>query len=337
MIVIDGSAGEGGGQILRNALALSLITGQPFRMENVRGRRKRPGLMRQHITAVEAACEIGGASCEGLQVGASVLTFRPGKVIPGSYHFAIGTAGSTGLVLQALLAPLMLADAPSRIVLEGGTHNMQAPAFEFLARAYLPLVNRMGPRVEARLIRHGFYPRGGGRIEVDVEPARLQPLDCMERGATVGVRACAVVAGLSEEIARRELTTARKLLDWPGDVFVAHQLPEELGPGNVLMLEARFEHVTEIVTGFGKLGVSSELLARKAARRMAGYLGTSAFAGPFLADQLVTLFMLAGAGRFTTVSPSEHTRSAMHIGGLFLDRHCRIDPEPDGRHVVSVT
>jgi RNA 3'-terminal phosphate cyclase (ATP) len=167
MIVIDGSEGEGGGQVVRNACALSLVTGTPVRIENVRAKRSKPGLMRQHVTAIEAACVIGNAECEGLMVGSSALTFRPGKVVPGDYRFAVGTAGSTGLVLQTVLMPLLLADGPSRLVLEGGTHNMQAPPFDFIARSFLPVINRMGPSVSARLVRHGFYPRGGGRIEVD--------------------------------------------------------------------------------------------------------------------------------------------------------------------------
>ena len=151
MIIIDGLEGEGGGQVVRNACALSLVTGQPFRIANVRGKREKPGLMRQHVTAVEAACAIGGATCEGLSVGSSDLTFRPGNVTPGEYRFAVGTAGSTGLVLQTVLMPLILAGGPSRLVLEGGTHNMLAPPFDFIAKSFLPVINQMGPRVTLRI------------------------------------------------------------------------------------------------------------------------------------------------------------------------------------------
>ena len=183
MIIIDGSEGEGGGQVLRTSLSLSLLTGKPFRIEKIRANRSRPGVMRQHVTAVEAACEIGGAECEELAVGASELTFVPGKVKPGEHRFAVGTAGSTSLVLQTILPPLMLADGPSSLVLEGGTHNIHAPPFDFLDRVFLPILNRMGPRVSARLVRPGFYPAGGGRIEVEIEPLRqLARLDLLERG-----------------------------------------------------------------------------------------------------------------------------------------------------------
>ena len=156
MITIDGSEGEGGGQMVRNSCALSLVTGEPFRISNIRAKRSKPGLMRQHVTAVEAACVISGSECSGLTVGASELEFRPGRVTPGEYRCAVGTAGSTGLVLQTVLMPLILADGPSRLILEGGTHNMLAPPFNFIERTLLPVINRMGPSVSARIVRHGF-------------------------------------------------------------------------------------------------------------------------------------------------------------------------------------
>jgi RNA 3'-terminal phosphate cyclase (ATP) len=338
MIIIDGSEGEGVGQVVRNALALSLVTGQPFRIANIRGRREKPGLMRQHLTAVEAACAIGGASCEGVSVGSSQISFTPGQVTPGEYRFAVGTAGSTSLVLQTLLMPLLLADAPSRLVLEGGTHNMMAPPFEFIERAFLPVINRMGPQVSARLTRHGFFPRGGGRIEVDIVPGTLVPIDCLDRGALQSVSATALFAALPFSIAEREIATVRKLLpDWPEGAFSVRQLPEEQGPGNALMLEAVFEHATEVVTGFGKLGVSAESLAKTAAHRMTGFLASDAFAGPYLADQLLLPFALARGGSFTTVKPSQHARTAADVIERFTGQHWVFEQQPNGCHLVRRT
>ena len=336
MLTIDGSQGEGGGQILRNALALSLITGQPFRIHNIRAGRERPGLMRQHLTAVEAATAVGGAQCDGAGIGASEIIFRPGTVKAGDYHFAIGTAGSAGLVLQTVLMPLVLADAPSRLVVEGGTHNLQAPPFEFLERCFLPLVNRMGPSVRARLVRYGFYPSGGGRMEIDIVPAPLRRLECVQRGALRAQQAVALIAGLPGEIAWREIEAARKQLGWPQQAFRIETLAEDRGPGNVLLLETEFEHVTEIVAGFGRLGVSAESLANRAAARMSGYVASGAFAGPYLADQLILPFAVAGGGNFTTVKPSDHTRTAADIIALFLERRCAIDAQPDGVHLVAI-
>ena len=336
MIEIDGSEGEGGGQVVRNACALSLVTGTPFRIANVRGGREKPGLMRQHVTAVEAACKIGGAACEELVVGSSDVTFRPGRVTAGEYHFAVGTAGSTGLVLQTVLMPLAMADAPSRLVLEGGTHNMLAPPFDFIAKSFLPVINRMGPTVTARLVRPGFYPRGGGRIEVDIVPAPLRAIDCVDRGALIGRSALAMFAAIPPGVADREIATARKLLGWPEDAFAVRELPESQGPGNILLLEAAFEHVTEVVSGFGKLGVSAERVAQTACGRMAGYLASDAFAGPYLADQLLLPFALAGGGAFTTVKPSQHSFTAAAIIERFLDRQADFAQMPSGRHTIEI-
>lgn len=335
MIAIDGAEGEGGGQVVRNALALSLVTGHPFKITNIRGKREKPGLMRQHLTAVEAACKIGNASCDGASVGSSEITFYPGPVQAGDYHFAVGTAGSTSLVLQTVLMPLLLAGGPSRLVLEGGTHNMMAPPFEFIARCFLPIINRMGPRVEARLVRHGFYPRGGGRIEVAIDPAPLQRIECFARGPLKGTSAIALFAGLPFDIADRELGMARQLLDWPDAAFAVRELPAEWGPGNVLLLEAAFEQATEVVTGFGRLGTSAESLAKTAAQRMAGFMATEAFAGPYLADQLLLPFALAGGGCFTTVKPSQHARTAADIIALFTGQSWVFAAQAAGLHLVE--
>lgn len=337
MIVIDGSDGEGGGQVLRTSLSLSLITGRPFRIEKIRAGRSRPGVLRQHATAVEAACAIGGAECEELAVGATELSFTPGKVTPGEHRFAVGTAGSTSLVFQTLLPALMLADGPSRLVLEGGTHNPSAPPFDFLDRSFLPLLRRMGPKVDVRLARQGFYPAGGGRIEADIEPvARLERLDLPDRGALKRVEARALIAALPGEIAVRELAVVGKILGWPEEVRRIEQLPERIGPGNVLMLEAEFEAVTEIATGFGQLGISAEAVAGKAAKRMRGFLASEAAAGPYLADQLLLPMALAGGGSFTTVKPSQHTRTNASIIQRFLDVAIDFEEREEGCWLVRV-
>jgi len=336
MITIDGSEGEGGGQMVRNSCALSLVTGQPFRISNIRAKRSKPGLMRQHVTAIEAACVISGSECTGLAVGGSKLEFRPGRVIPGEYLFAVGTAGSTGLVLQTVLMPLILADGPSRLVLEGGTHNMLAPPFDFIERTFLPVINRMGPSVSARIVRHGFYPRGGGRIEVDITPSPLSPIDCLDRGEPAGVNAQIVFTGLPFEIAERMLMRAKRdLADWPDDAFAVRELPADQGPGVILMLEARYAHVTEVVSGFGQLGVPADRLAKTSAARMKGYVESDAFAGPYLADQLILPFVLAGGGGFTTVKPSQHTLTAIDIARRFTGKAIRLEQQSGGSHLVS--
>ena len=337
MIFIDGAEGEGGGQVLRTALALSIVTGQPFRIEKIRAGRKRPGLMRQHVTAVEAACTIGGAECGELAVGATEISFAPGAIAPGEHEFAIGTAGSASLVLQTVLPALLLADRPSRLVLSGGTHNPSAPPFEFLDRAFLPLLRRMGADVEARLERPGFYPAGGGRILVEVRPAgRLQPLELVDRGPLRRTEARALIAALPGEIAARELAVVGKVLGWPEEARRIDQLADRVGPGNVLLLEAQFERVTEIVAGFGRIGISAERVGEQAAKRMRGFLDSAAAVGPYLADQLLLPLALAGGGRFTTVKPSLHSRTAAGVIERFLEVAITFSERDDGCHLAAV-
>jgi RNA 3'-terminal phosphate cyclase (ATP) len=180
-IRIDGSFGEGGGQILRSSLSLSLVTGKPFRIENIRANREKPGVLRQHLTAVQAAAEVGSAEVEGASLGSKALTFVPGKIRSGEFRFAIGTAGSGTLVLQTILPALITAAGPSRIEIEGGTHNPAAPPFDFLQRSFIPLIERMGPKVKLELQRYGFYPAGGGRFVVEITPCEV--LKPIARGA----------------------------------------------------------------------------------------------------------------------------------------------------------
>ena len=170
-VTIDGAQGEGGGQILRSSLALSIITQTPLELVQIRAKRKQPGLRPQHLMAVQAAAQISGAEVEGAKVGARRLRFVPGPVRPGSYRFSIGTAGSGTMVFQTVLPPLMLAEAPSTVVIEGGTHNAKAPPFEFIERAFLPVLAKIGPQVTATLNRPGFYPKGGGQMTFHIQPS----------------------------------------------------------------------------------------------------------------------------------------------------------------------
>src|SRR5688572_15942956 len=194
MLTIDGSFGEGGGQILRSALALSMVTGRPFRIENIRANRDNPGLARQHLTAVQSAAALCGASVEGAELRSTALSFTPGPVKPGDYTFSVGSAGSTTLVLQTVLPALLAGREPSTLTLEGGTHNPFAPPLDFLEKSFLPVVSRMGPKIDIALEQPGFAPRGGGRFIVTVEPAgKLSRVDLPSRGAVRRRRARATV------------------------------------------------------------------------------------------------------------------------------------------------
>jgi RNA 3'-terminal phosphate cyclase (ATP) len=320
MIEIDGSFGEGGGQILRSSLALAIVTGQPVRLSNIRAGRRKPGLMRQHLTAVNAAAAICGATVDGERIGATELTFTPGAVRAGEYQFSIGTAGSTTLVLQTVLLPLLTAGGPSRIVLEGGTHNPFAPPFDFLERAYLPLINRMGPNVRATLERPGFYPAGGGRIAIEIEPATgLHGFELCARGDVVRRRARAVVANLSCNIAKRELGVIQKRLGWDETELEVVEIAGAPGPGNIVTLELTCEHVAEVFTGFGEVSRSAEAVATHAVQQCQRYLKTAAPVGEYLTDQLMLPLALAGQGEFVSTGLSRHAETHLALIREFLN------------------
>jgi RNA 3'-terminal phosphate cyclase (ATP) len=314
MIAIDGAMGEGGGQVLRTALALSLGTRTPFRIDNIRAGRAKPGLLRQHLTAVRAAAAVGRAEVEGAELGSSHLVFHPTALCPGEYRFAVGTAGSATLVLQAILAPLLLAPAPSSVILEGGTHNPMAPPFDFLARALLPLLRRMGARVEARLERAGFYPAGGGRFTVAIQPpGPLVPLALPARGAHHVTRARAIVANLPRHIAERELRVVERTAGLPASALAVEVIDDGRGPGNVVMIEVEAEHVTEVFTGFGERNVAAEAVAASAVTELRRYLAASAPVGRCLADQLLVPMVLARGGCFRTLAATRHTTTTIEV------------------------
>ncbi len=319
MIVIDGSSGEGGGQVLRTSLALSLVTGRPFEMKRIRAGRSKPGLQRQHLTAVLAAAEVGKAEVHGAVLNSQHLVFVPQGIHAGEYQFPIGTAGSVSLVLQTVLPALALANAPSVLKLEGGTHNSLAPPFEFLHLAYLPLLARMGPQIEARLERHGFYPAGGGRVSVSIVPqAPWRPLELLQRGQVVRRHVRAIVSRLPRHIAEREVRAVLGRLNWPPECASVEEV-ESAGPGNAVLLEIGCEHVTEVFTAFGQRGVPAEQVAASAASEAERYLAAEVPVGEHLADQLVLPLAIAGEGRFRTLALSTHTTTNIATLKNFVD------------------
>jgi len=319
MLEIDGARGEGGGQILRSALSLSLVTGVPFRIVAIRAGRRRPGLMRQHLTAVQAAAAVGAARVSGADLGSLELTFRPGVVRSGEHRFSVGTAGSATLVFQTIFPALALARGRSTVAIEGGTHNPAAPTFDFLADVFLPLVARMGPRCRAVLERPGFAPAGGGRLRVEIEPVPgLGRLELLERGAIRARRATALVARLPRTIAERELKEIRDRLGWDPGWLAVEPVQDSVGPGNVVSARVESEHVTELFTAFGRKGVPAEQVGAAVAEETAEYLRAGVPVGRHLADQLVLPMALGAGGVFRTLEPSGHTRTHAELLEAFL-------------------
>jgi RNA 3'-terminal phosphate cyclase (ATP) len=319
-LLIDGSTGEGGGQILRSSLALSILTGRPFRIYDIRANRPKPGLRRQHLTCVLAAAAIASADVTGAAVDSRDVTFAPRQLQAGDYHFDVGSAGSTMLVLQTILLPLMTATAPSTITLEGGTHNFGAPPFPFLAKTFLPLINPMGPRVDLRIDRAGFAPRGGGRAVVRITPAaQLKPIHLLERGPIRRTLARATLAALPRSIAPRELKLIARVLALDERDLLIEELPADQGPGNVVTVEVESDHVTEVFTAFGAKGIAAEEVARDAARQAKRYIARNVPVDEHLADQLLLPLAMAGGGSYLTGPPSLHSTTNIQTLRQFID------------------
>jgi RNA 3'-terminal phosphate cyclase (ATP) len=342
MIDIDGSYGEGGGQVLRSALTLSLITGTPFRITKIRAGRGRPGLLRQHLTCVKAACEISGAAAMGAELGSTSLEFRPpgpSAARAGSYAFAVGSAGSTSLVLATIMLPLLLSSGESQVRLEGGTHNPSAPPFEFLSDVLIPRLRELGFVLDAKLERAGFFPAGGGVLTVTLgtsaAPAPLRHGSWLTRGETV-LTGNVLVANLTDRIGGRELVALAEALGIERrDVRIENV--RSRGPGNAVMARATSsDGVCELVTAFGERGKTAEAVAEEAASLMKTYLASPAPVGEHLADQLLLPLALGRGGEFVTHAKSMHLTTNAWVLERFLGNKVTFEDE-NGTTRVHVT
>ncbi len=331
IIALDGAQGEGGGQILRSALSLSMITGQPFEMSGIRAGRAKPGLLRQHLTAVRAATEICGAQVNGDELGSQQLRFTPGPIRGGEYRFAIGSAGSCMLVLQTVLPALWFADGSSRVEVHGGTHNQAAPSADFICRVCEPRLARMAISQRAPLIKHGFYPAGGCLAATVVEPATsLRGLTLISRGETLRTTAEALLAAVPYHVGEREVATLEAHFPQAEKNVVALEahfpqaeknvvaLEGGCGPGNALSLMIQSEQLTELFAAFGVKGTSAEAVANQVAHEARRYLASPAAVGEHLADQLILPLALAGEGAFTVARASAHLLTNIVVVERFL-------------------
>jgi RNA 3'-terminal phosphate cyclase (ATP) len=336
MIRIDGSEGEGGGQVLRTSLSLAAVTGTEFFIERIRARRARPGLLRQHLTAVQAMAQVCGASVSGAELGSTGLRFAPSKVSHGNYHFAVGTAGSATLVLQTILPALLLSEGESIVVVEGGTHNTAAPPFPFLDETFLPLLRNLGAEVELSLERHGFYPAGGGRLRARIAGGRpLGELTLTERVPIQSIDVCAVISGVPRQVAERELEAFRASMP---DFRVSTRILEvhSQGPGNVLIATVKTPGLVETFTAFGERGVRAEAVAHNLVGEVQAYLASDAPVGEHLADQLLLPLSLARGGQFLTQNLSQHTLTNRDVIERFLGKSITFEPSAAGGVLVNV-
>lgn len=319
-VVIDGSQGEGGGQVLRSALALSLATGRAVRVEKIRAGRPKPGLLRQHLTALQLAARIGSAEVEGDALGARTLRFAPQTCLGGTYHVRIGSAGSTSLVAQAVLPALLLAEGPTELIIEGGTHARSAPTFEFLRFAYLRVLEAMGAGVEATLERAGFFPAGGGVLRLRITPcSSFRPLELRDAGARRDAWALVRSARIPHDVAERELAEIERLLRWPpGDALRFEEQKRSPGAGNAVMLCVAHEHVTEVFSSFGARGLRAERVAKTAVDALKAWERAACPVGPHLADQLMLPMALGAGGVYRTSRLTAHATTNRRVIEAFL-------------------
>lgn len=332
---LDGSMGEGGGQVLRTALALALVTGRPLALSRIRAGRSRPGLLRQHLTAVQAAATIGDAQVEGAEPGSQHLVFQPRRRRQGSFRFDVGSAGSALLVVQTVLPALLVGAGEVELVVAGGTHNPSAPPYEFFARAYVPVLQEMGARVECELVRHGFHPAGGGcvRISVRAVPA-LAPPSLRTRGPSSARRGTILLANLPRHIALRETAVVQARLGWQEAEIEVRDVVAH-GPGNAVLLEVQHATAREVVCAFGRRGVRAEEVAGEAVHALEAYLHSDAPVGEHLADQLLLPMAIAGGGTLRAVAWSSHARTNAEVIARFLSVGFTAEAEAGG--AVTVT
>jgi RNA 3'-terminal phosphate cyclase (ATP) len=340
MIEIDGSYGEAGGQILRTALSLSCVLGKPFRMFNIRKGRSRPGLMPQHLMCVRALAQICGASVKGDEVGSMELIYIPSKPKSGDYAFDIGTAGSTSLLLQAILPPLVFSKNKSSITLTGGTHVPFSPPFHYISDVFVPMLCRLGIELNISVERYGFYPKGGGRIRVEVHPSGgAKAINLVKRGEIDRITGISGVVNLPLSIAERQKNAAIEMLSSNGlhaeiDLLSA----EAFGRGTFVFLKAE---TAECIAGFsslGERGKKAETVGSEAAEELIGYYYADACLDPHLADQIVPYLPFAdGPSSFTTSRLTGHLMTNLWAIEKFTGLSYSIEGEEGkpGKVVIS--
>lgn len=336
LIIIDGSFGEGGGQILRSSLSLSMCTDAPVRIDNIRAGRRKAGLLRQHLACVRASKEICNAKVVGDELGSPTVEFHPGKIVAGTYDFAIGSAGSTSLLFQTVLPALLLAERESTVRFSGGTHNDLAPSFDFIKHSFIPVLKLMNINIEVELQAYGFMPYGGGKWTAKVQPSnQTTPLELLKREESVSRQAVVTQSGVSRSVAERELKRVQKKLQWDNDELHIKQV-ESIGPGNIISLRISDGHVSEVIDIVGAKKVSAERVAGRAVASYKRYIESGAAVGEYLCDQLLIPLALGTGGSFTTLEPSLHTKTNIEVIKKFLDSDIGVSKLENDLYLMQV-
>jgi RNA 3'-terminal phosphate cyclase (ATP) len=334
VLTIDASRGEGSGQIVRTALALSLATRTPFVLERIRAGRMSSGLGPQHVAALEAAAVVGDATVEGAEAGSQRIGFSPRRLVPGTYRFKVGPAGSAVLVTQMLVPALLQAREPSELVVEGGTHYPLSPSYEYYAESYLGVLKRLGADVRTELWKHGFSPEGGGALRTWITPRPLRPLHLLERGRLLARRGVAKLANLPRGIAEREVGVIERRLRWGKTALAVEEVDADC-KGNVVAVILRHGEVTIVDDQLGNTEDRAEVFANALCDRLEVFLATGVPVDERLADQIVLPLALAGGGSFRTLEPSAHLMTQLDVLRQFLP-DLKVTVEPDGRGHTTV-
>jgi RNA 3'-terminal phosphate cyclase (ATP) len=338
-VFIDGNIGEGGGQILRTSLALSCITGRELHIENIRAARRNPGLAKQHISCVLAACQICGGKCKGATLRSKVLDFQPVRVQGSDFRFDIGSAGSATLVIQTVLPALFLADNPSTVTVTGGTHNPMAPPFDFLAETFLSSVATADFHGSCKLVKHGFAPVGGGKITFNIQPWQKhahKTINLCESADKPQILARIYTAKLSENIADKQRgLLLQSGLDFEG---IEHtEVKDSDGPGNCVMIRLCSSNHTTVFTAFGQRGKPSHKVINEVVGLAKDFLASGAAVDRFLADQLLIYMAISNGGCFITDELTAHLTTNMEVIKKFLDIDFSIGKEGENYKISCHT
>ena len=340
LIQIDGSFGEGGGQIVRTSVSLAAMTGRSVEIQNVRGRRAKPGLQAQHLASVRAAATLCAAQLSGDSVGSQLLRFEPqSPIIAGDYHFAIGTAGAAPLVVQTVLLPLALAPGASNVRVTGGTHVPHAPTAEYLETVYVPTLQSSGLDIDFAYGSAGFFPKGGGEITVRVgECGAISPVDWRERGRLEELRAFIVTANLPAHVAERATATVERAMKAIGrKITIEHRKKLSPGPGASVIMAAKCESGRAGFSSVGEVRKPTEKVAQVPCDEFLRWWKSGAACDEHLADQLVLPMAFADApGFWTTPVVTEHLRTVVWVVEQFLPVKVKIEECKDGSGTVSM-
>ena len=308
MIEIDGAHGEGGGQVLRTTLTLAMLNNTPVKIKNIRAKRPKPGLMRQHLACVKASQEISNAAVQGAYLGSTELVFIPNEISAGNYEFDIGSAGSTTLVFQTILLPLFSASGESRVRFKGGTHNPMAPSLTCIKYGFIPLIYKMGGIVELDVKQWGYAPIGGGDWSIKIQPSCLSPLKLIKQGKLIDSRVRCYLSNIKSSVAERELSAYKKSCKTNIEIL-DQEFPKAVSTGNLLSHRLVFDDYQTCMSILGRQRVAAETVAKELASQVDEYMSSGCTLNSFLADQMMLPLFVAGAGEYSTSEITLHAET----------------------------